>query len=348
MNNVRIDPNGFWDKRNIENGKVIIPSNRITMKGVNFPVLGVSDTGDTKLMFPNGEYKFNGNNVTEYKMKNGGNTTIGNTSFDMMDKFKKTIMSPEYVKETDENKQVMQNGGWLNVTQQLYQQEFNPIESFQYDGIDRKRQRIKNDIDKYNEENWGETIDNFKENYGDIFLYVPENIVPQKYQDMYNLSKSEDVVNNISNQFYGSTFGIDNVNLGTFAKNMINGNEEIQTTKPRTGVRINWDGVVNGLGLASDIAHVIGNWKEDKYQEEFMKHYTDATNQFSNNQEINDHGEIAFNPNGLGTTGWKDQTEVQHYAQYGGRTFEKGGVYHNVTLEELKKLRDGGIKYKII
>ena len=90
MNNVRIDPNGFWDKRNIENGKVIIPSNRITMKGVDFPVLGVSDTGDTKLMLPNGEYKFNGNNVTEYKMEKGGKTTIGNTSFDMMDKFKRT------------------------------------------------------------------------------------------------------------------------------------------------------------------------------------------------------------------------------------------------------------------
>lgn len=111
MNNVRIDPNGFWDKRNIENGKVIIPSNRITMKGVNFPVLGVSDTGDMKVMLPNGEYKFNGNNVTEYKMEKGGKTTIGNTSFDMMDKFKRTIMSPQYATQVDNSQEQFQSGG---------------------------------------------------------------------------------------------------------------------------------------------------------------------------------------------------------------------------------------------
>jgi len=43
-----------------------IPSNRITMKGVNYNVLGVSDTGDKKLMKPGGEYKFKGKSVTEY------------------------------------------------------------------------------------------------------------------------------------------------------------------------------------------------------------------------------------------------------------------------------------------
>ena len=43
-----------------------INSNVITMKGVNYPVLGISDTGDIKLMMPNKDYKFNGNKVTEY------------------------------------------------------------------------------------------------------------------------------------------------------------------------------------------------------------------------------------------------------------------------------------------
>ena len=64
--------------------------------------------------------------------------------------------------------------------------------------------------------------------------------------------------------------------------------------------------------------------------------------------EVRDPGDIAVNPTGVGTVNPYNQTEIQHFAQYGGRTFEKGGVYHNVTLEELKKLRDGGIKYKII
>jgi hypothetical protein len=36
------------------------------MQGVNYPVLGISDIGDIKLMMPNKDYKFNGNRVTEY------------------------------------------------------------------------------------------------------------------------------------------------------------------------------------------------------------------------------------------------------------------------------------------
>lgn len=43
-----------------------IGSNQITMKGVDYPVLGVSDTGDTKLMQPGKDYKFKGTKVTEY------------------------------------------------------------------------------------------------------------------------------------------------------------------------------------------------------------------------------------------------------------------------------------------
>jgi hypothetical protein len=43
-----------------------IGSNQITMKGVPYPVLGVSDTGDTQMMYPGEDYKFKGKKVTEY------------------------------------------------------------------------------------------------------------------------------------------------------------------------------------------------------------------------------------------------------------------------------------------
>jgi hypothetical protein len=43
-----------------------INSNVITMQGVNYPVLGISDTVDIKLMRPNKDYIFKGNKVTEY------------------------------------------------------------------------------------------------------------------------------------------------------------------------------------------------------------------------------------------------------------------------------------------
>jgi len=51
-----------------------INSNQITMKGVDYPVLGISDAGDRQMMYPDQEYTFKGRTVTEYpqKKKNGG------------------------------------------------------------------------------------------------------------------------------------------------------------------------------------------------------------------------------------------------------------------------------------
>lgn len=50
-----------------------IDSNQITMQGVPYPVLGISDTGDTQMMYPDQDYQFIGDSVTEYPMmKEGG------------------------------------------------------------------------------------------------------------------------------------------------------------------------------------------------------------------------------------------------------------------------------------
>jgi hypothetical protein len=49
-----------------------IGSNQITMEGVPYDVLGISDTGDTKLMKPGKNYKFKGKKVTEYPMAKDG------------------------------------------------------------------------------------------------------------------------------------------------------------------------------------------------------------------------------------------------------------------------------------
>lgn len=51
---------------------LLIPSNRITMKDVEFPVLGISDTGDVRIMSPGEEHIFNGNYVYELPVKKGG------------------------------------------------------------------------------------------------------------------------------------------------------------------------------------------------------------------------------------------------------------------------------------
>jgi hypothetical protein len=49
-----------------------IGSNNITMQGVPYDVLGISDTGDTKLMKPGKNYKFKGKKVTEFPMAKNG------------------------------------------------------------------------------------------------------------------------------------------------------------------------------------------------------------------------------------------------------------------------------------
>jgi hypothetical protein len=50
-----------------------IGSNQITMQGVPYPVIGISDTGDIQMMYPNQEYQYDGSSVTEYPMmKEGG------------------------------------------------------------------------------------------------------------------------------------------------------------------------------------------------------------------------------------------------------------------------------------
>ena len=49
-----------------------IGSNDITMQGVDYPVLGISDTGDTQMMQPGEDYKFDGEKVTEFPMMEKG------------------------------------------------------------------------------------------------------------------------------------------------------------------------------------------------------------------------------------------------------------------------------------
>jgi hypothetical protein len=63
------DDRGQWDHP----GEITeINSNDITMEGVPYDVLGISDTGDTKLMKPGKDYKFKGKKVTEYPMAKNG------------------------------------------------------------------------------------------------------------------------------------------------------------------------------------------------------------------------------------------------------------------------------------
>lgn len=58
----------------INNPFNIIPSGNITMKDVDFPVIGIDNLGNKKMMMPGGEYEFPGDMVFEVPMAQGGGT----------------------------------------------------------------------------------------------------------------------------------------------------------------------------------------------------------------------------------------------------------------------------------
>ena len=61
-----ISPFGQWAYP----GEVtIIPSSDITMKGVNYPVLGIDNLGNKKIMKPGNNYTFPGDVVLELPLK---------------------------------------------------------------------------------------------------------------------------------------------------------------------------------------------------------------------------------------------------------------------------------------
>ena len=67
----RMSTQGY--KRNspdVDNPYNIIPSGDITMKGVDFPVKGTDNLGNTKIMQPGKNYKFKGSSVLEVPLKN--------------------------------------------------------------------------------------------------------------------------------------------------------------------------------------------------------------------------------------------------------------------------------------
>jgi hypothetical protein len=74
QNKVPVTPRGQWDYPG-QPTIVPSPSGRITMQGVNYPVMGMDNTGHEMLMMPGGEYQFPGDMVYEQPvMKNGGYT----------------------------------------------------------------------------------------------------------------------------------------------------------------------------------------------------------------------------------------------------------------------------------
>lgn len=83
---VKITNTGYLpDSPDRFNDMNIIPSNRITMKDVKFPILGTDDLGNQQMMMPGGEYEFPGKYVTEVPMGNYQNGGIYMRDYEFKD-----------------------------------------------------------------------------------------------------------------------------------------------------------------------------------------------------------------------------------------------------------------------
>jgi hypothetical protein len=101
---IPVDPMGYWNPENVGN-PVIIPSNEITMEGVDQPLIGISDTGDVQYMMPGEDYTFDGESVTEYPVAKGG-VSVNNADAQPIKKLDQSLNFTNYNKPT--------KGGWLD------------------------------------------------------------------------------------------------------------------------------------------------------------------------------------------------------------------------------------------
>lgn len=88
---------GYWNPDNWGQ-PVEIGSNNITMEGVYEPLLGISDTGDTKLMQPGKNYKFKGKKVTEFPVAQTGKDTPAQQEVSRQDYLSKFNMYNDVLK----------------------------------------------------------------------------------------------------------------------------------------------------------------------------------------------------------------------------------------------------------
>lgn len=233
-------------KRNspdVNNPYNVIPSNRITMKDVDFPIRAISDTGDERIIYPGEEHLFQGNYVTEFPLKNMGNKRFGQKGLkkkkDVIkvdsDEYTSNPIESDYVTFGEKDNPYYSGVTWDPKIKRLVA-NFEPVDitakatGWARDVIDYKK---KNPIEKFvqskmqdyikSQGQWGKnaglSMENFPnhvmQNYMDEYnrnlnSYAAKRIAKQKG---YNLKRRDDWVDKLtpreqeifSNSKYGSS-----------------------------------------------------------------------------------------------------------------------------------------------
>ncbi len=70
VDGIKVTKTGYkHDSPDVNNPANLIPSNHITMRGVDFPVLGIDNLANSMIMLPDRDYVFPGDYVVEYPLK---------------------------------------------------------------------------------------------------------------------------------------------------------------------------------------------------------------------------------------------------------------------------------------
>jgi len=89
-----------------------IPSGNITMRGVDYPVLGVDDLGNEQMMYPGANYTFPGQYVTEYPQMQKGGTPKDYAQFEEYNKTAPENRVPDKDWQYGNSKQYDHYGMW--------------------------------------------------------------------------------------------------------------------------------------------------------------------------------------------------------------------------------------------
>jgi hypothetical protein len=107
-----------------------IGSNQITMQGVPYPVLGISDTGDTQMMYPEEEYEFDGSKVTEFPMAQGGTSVKSTKNKNLINLTDLTYTPEELTYINDINNGYCPGGNCLESSRKAYDMTAGKIQGF--------------------------------------------------------------------------------------------------------------------------------------------------------------------------------------------------------------------------
>ena len=132
------DPMGQW-KHPGKNTR--IPSDKITMKGVNYPVLGVSNNGQRKMMQPGQEYTFPGADyVDEFPQLKRGGKTRG--LIPMPKPSKKGLASKKYSRSLEATNRLFTENKLFEKPKSRKNKVFDPNAKYYQDGGNKKSSNI--------------------------------------------------------------------------------------------------------------------------------------------------------------------------------------------------------------